>query len=253
MKNLLSTSAVSEYNFYGLTSKKQFKLSRYGIRFNSASEKNENFNKWMLIAQPGMGNGEILLNTGKWASIHIYRMDENKQDEKYFFETPEIAANMLKSIVDEELTTYSKTSLLSTMFEEGKFPKNLNSIIQKETDFIVWNEGEFSDLELEYTVSDESNDQSRISMNLHIIFYWEQNEITLDLGTNFGDGFNEGIKIEIDQNMKLSDQFHKAISTRCDLVNNYVKELKKNSDNLNIGNTIHDIGKQLNKLEMILY
>lgn len=245
------SSAISEYVFYGTKSNVRFKISRNGIRFNSSSESKNNFNKWLVISSPGMGGSQILSVDNKWHSIlhnsHPYK-------DKYYFDSAEDAINALNKIENEQITPYPATTLLSTMLENNCFPDNLSAIISKDTDFSVWNEGEYSDLELELTVSeDDENDSMRTSMNLHVVFDWDQSIVSVDLGTNMGDGFNEGIKLELDITKSFSDQFLFILnlSNQEDFYR-YVHNLRHDTDEFTIKETINSMALELEKLQLLL-
>lgn len=249
--HLLSQSSISEYLLYGTHTKNKYKLSRIGIRFNTTSEKKPYFNKWIVFENAGSGNGRVLLNTGEWISIHQYRVYENREDPKYYFESAELALDTIITCVSEELTPYPQSCLLSKILEDHGFTDDFNSVIQQNTDFVVWNEGEYSDIELEITVTDEAEQSNRISMNLHMVFNWEDQCIYIDLGTNLGDGFNEGIHIPIETSQKLSHQFSSTLSHSSEL-KEYIANLKEYTDEETILSAIKEMADQLDKLEDIL-
>jgi hypothetical protein len=102
---LLSSYAISEYSFYGVKSKKLFKISRNSIRINASSKSHVNFNKWIISSKLGVEICEILSIDNEWLST-IHDSSPRLKD-KYFFGSAEQALAALLSHIDEEITPFA--------------------------------------------------------------------------------------------------------------------------------------------------
>jgi len=83
----------------------RFLISRVGLRFNSFSEKSENYNKWIIIKSPEKPPKKMLQkDTLIWVSAFNVNFPEEQIAANVLFDTLEDAFDATCSVVGDSIT-----------------------------------------------------------------------------------------------------------------------------------------------------
>jgi hypothetical protein len=91
----------------------------------------------------------------------------------------------------------AKESKLAHILFNGDFEEEDTAFL-KELGFTYYNEsGQYLDFQFDTTFRDASETSDRYSFNLHLTLNIDESECYFSFGTNFGDGFNESVQVDI--------------------------------------------------------